>query len=114
MLKELMQNNANKAKQQLKNEIESQKAYIKLKEETFYNSLISNPTNYSIREQATFLASCRGTLNELELALFILEEEFPTRNLAREFDLYGEMAREFNETYPATEDDWVDIDEGGL
>jgi len=114
MLKELMQNNANKAKQQLKNEIESQKAYIKLKEETFYNSLISNPTNYSIREQATFLASCRGTLNELELALFILEEEFPTRNLAREFDLYGEMAREFNETYPATEEEWMDIDEGGL
>jgi hypothetical protein len=50
----------------------------------------------------------------LELALFILEEEFPTRNLAREFDLYGEMAREFNETHPATENDWMDIDEGGL
>jgi len=114
MLKDIINQNAKKAKQQLQQEIDSQKAYIKLKEETFYNSLISNPTNYSIREQATFLASCRGTLNELELALFTLEEEFPTRNLAREFDLYGEMAREFNETYPATEDDWVDIDEGGL
>jgi hypothetical protein len=114
MLKDIINQNAKKAKQQLQQEIESQKAYIKLKEETFYNSLISNPTNYSIREQATFLGSCRTTLNELELALFILEGEFPTRNHAREFDLYGEMAREFNETYPATEEEWMDIDEGGL
>lgn len=89
MLKELMQNNANKAKEQLKNEIESQKAYIKLKEETFFNSLLTNPTNYSIREQATFLGTCRQTLMELEDALFALEKEFPKlpscRDLAAEF-----------------------------
>jgi hypothetical protein len=118
MLKELMQNNANKAKQQLKNEIESQKAYIKLKEETFFNSLLTNPTNYSIREQATFLGTCRETLFYLQDALATLEMEFPTRNLHREFDrefeLHGEMANEFNETYPGTEDDWMDLDEGGL
>lgn len=89
MLKDIMQNNANKAKEQLKNEIESQKAYIKLKEETFFNSLLTNPTNYSIREQATFLGTCRQTLMELEDALFVLEREFPTRNLEREFDIYG-------------------------
>jgi hypothetical protein len=114
MLKDIMTQNANNAKQKLQEEIRAQKAFIKLKEEMFYNSLISNPNNYSIREQATFLASCRGTLDELELALFTLEKEFPTRNHAREFDLYGEMANDFNDTYPATEDEWVDIDEGGL
>ena len=89
MLKDIMQNNANKAKEQLKNEIESQKAYIKLKEETFFNSLLTNPTNYSIREQATFLGTCRQTLMELEDALFVLEKEFPSlpsyRDLAEEF-----------------------------
>lgn len=114
MLKDIMQNNANKAKEQLKNEIQSQKAYIKQKEETFYTSLLSNATNYSIREQATFLGTCRQTLIELEDALFALEKEFPTRNLHRELDLYGEMANEFNETYPGTEDDLMDFDEGGL
>lgn len=118
MLKDIMQNNANKAKEQLKNEIKSQKAYIKQKEETFYTSLLSNATNYSIREQATFLGTCRQTLIELEDALFALEKEFPTRNLHREFDqefvLRGEMANEFNETYPGTEDDLMDFDEGGL
>ncbi len=89
MLKELMQNNANKAKQQLKNEIESQKAYIKLKEETLYDSLLINANHYTIREQATFLASCRTTLAELEDILFVLEREFPSlpscEELASEF-----------------------------
>lgn len=89
MLKDIMQNNAIKAKEQLKMEIESQKDYIKQKEETFFNSLLTNPTNYSIREQATFLGSCRQTLIELKDALFALEKEFPTRNLEREFDIYG-------------------------
>ena len=118
MLKELMQNNANKAKEQLKNEIQSQKAYIKLKEEKFYTSLLSNTTNYSIREQATFLGTCRETLFYLQDALATLEKEFPKRNLHREFDrefeLHGDMANEFNETYPETEDDWMGFDEGGL
>ena len=111
MLKNIINQNASKAKQQLQQEIDSQKAYIKLKEETFYNSLISNPTNYSIREQATFLGSCRATLNELELALHIVEKEFPTRNLEREFDLHGEMANYFNDSW---EDDFDPRDEEGL
>lgn len=89
MLKDIMTQNAHKAKELLMKEIESQKAYLKLKEETFFNSLISNPTNYSIREQATFLASCRATLVELEDTLYILEKEFPRlpsyRDLAAEF-----------------------------
>ena len=118
MLKDIITSNANKAKQQLKSEIESQKAYIKLKEEAFYTSLLSNTTNYSIREQATFLGTCRETLFYLQDALATLEIEFPTRNLHREFDrefqLRGEMANEFNETYPGTEDDWMGDDEGGL
>lgn len=118
MLKNIITANAKKAKEQLKSEIESQKAYIKLKEEQFYTSLLSNTTNYSIREQATFLGTCRETLFYLQDALATLEIEFPTRNLHREFDrefeLRGEMANEFNETYPETEDDWMGFDEGGL
>jgi hypothetical protein len=89
MLKEIINQNANNAKQKLQEEIRAQKAFIKLKEEMFYNSLISNPNNYSIREQATFLASCRGTLDELELALFTLEKEFPS------LPSYEELAAEF-------------------
>jgi hypothetical protein len=89
MLKDIMTQNANNAKQKLQEEIRAQKAFIKLKEEMFYNSLISNPNNYSIREQATFLASCRGTLDELELALFTLEKEFPS------LPSYEELAAEF-------------------
>lgn len=89
MLKDIMKNNANKAKEQLKNEIESQKAYIKQKEEQFYTSLLSNATNYSIREQATFLGTCRETLFYLQDALATLEIEFPSlpsyRDLAEEF-----------------------------
>jgi hypothetical protein len=77
MFKELMQKNAMKAKEQLMKEIDSQKAYIKLKEETLYDSLLINANHYSIREQATFLASCRATLAELEDILFVLEREFP-------------------------------------
>ena len=78
MLKDIITSNANKAKQQLKSEIESQKAYIKLKEEAFYTSLLSNTTNYSIREQATFLGTCRETLFYLQDALATLEIEFPS------------------------------------
>jgi hypothetical protein len=89
MLKDIITQNANKAKNLLMTEIDSQKAYIKLKEETFFNSLISNPTNYSIREQATFLASCRATLAELEDTLYILEKEFPS------LPSYEELAAEF-------------------
>jgi hypothetical protein len=111
MLKEIINQNAKDAKQKLQEEINSQKAFIKLKEEMFYKSLISNPNNYSIREQATFLASCRATLTELEDTLYVLQREFPTRNLAREFVLHGEMANDFNDTW---EDDFDPRDEEGL
>jgi len=111
MLKTIMHSNANLAKEQIKQEIASQMNYIETKEKTFYNSLISNPTNYSIREQATFLATCRATLKELQYALSILEKEFPTRNLEREFVLHGEIANDFNDTW---EDDFDPRDEEGL
>jgi hypothetical protein len=116
MLKDIINQNAKDAKQKLQEEINSQKAFIKLKEEMFYKSLISNPNNYSIREQATFLASCRATLAELEDTLAILEREFPTRNLEREFDLYGDMANECNYTwkFAGEEDEACDEQEQGL
>jgi hypothetical protein len=89
MIKELMQKNAIKAKDQLMKEIDSQKTYIKVKEEAFYDSLLINATHYSIREQATFLATCRATLVELEDILFVLEKEFPS------LPTYEELAAEY-------------------
>lgn len=111
-----MHSNAKLAKEQIKQEITSQMNYIETKEKTFYSSLISNPTNYSIREQATFLATCRATLKELQYALSILEKEFPTRNLEREFDIYGDMANEFNHSWQLAEeeDEALDEQEQGL
>jgi hypothetical protein len=78
MLKNIMTQNAQKAKELLTADIVSQKIYIEQKEQTFYNSLIANPTQFSIRAQATFLASCRATLVELENTLLTLQEEFPS------------------------------------
>ena len=111
MLKNIITENANKAKTQLQEEIATQKDYIESREKIFYASLISNPNKYTIREQATFLASCRATLAELEDALFVLNREFPTRNPEREFALNGDMATYFNESW---EDDFDPRDEEGL
>jgi len=102
MLKNIINQNAEKAKAQIEELINEQYRYIADRKENFYKTLIGNPSKFSIREQATFIGSCEATLEVLKKAYADLEEEFPTKRikLERDLDLYGGDEREEPLTNP--------------